>query len=69
MELNNLFGLPAHPLLVHLPVVMVPLAAIGALVLAIRPRFWSREVVRNWNTKWSARRCLSTTHSWVKPPV
>ena len=42
MELNTLFGLPAHPLLVHLPVVMVPLAALGALVLAVRPQFWSR---------------------------
>lgn len=42
MELNNLFGLPAHPLLVHLPVVMVPLAAIGALVLAVRPKLWAR---------------------------
>lgn len=36
MELNNLFGLPAHPLIVHLSVVMVPLAAIGAVLLAIR---------------------------------
>lgn len=42
MELNNLFGLPAHPLLVHLPVVMVPLAAIGAIVLAVRPNLWAR---------------------------
>ena len=42
MELNNLFGLPAHPLLVHLPVVMVPLAALGALILAIRPQWWAR---------------------------
>ena len=42
MELNNLFGLPAHPLLVHLPVVMVPMAALGAIILAIFPRFFSR---------------------------
>lgn len=42
MELNNLFGLPAHPLLVHLPVVMVPMAALGAIILAIFPKFFSR---------------------------
>ena len=42
MELNNLFGLPAHPLLVHLPVVMVPMAALGALILAIFPKYFAR---------------------------
>ena len=42
MEINNLFGLPAHPLLVHLPVVMVPTAAVGAIILAIFPRFFTR---------------------------
>jgi hypothetical protein len=26
MELEELFGLPAHPLLVHMPVVIIPLA-------------------------------------------
>ena len=31
--MDTLFGLPAHPLLVHIPVVMVPLAAVGALVV------------------------------------
>ena len=29
-ELTNLAGLPAHPLIVHLPVVLVPLAFVGA---------------------------------------
>ena len=42
MEFNNLFGLPAHPLLVHLPVVMVPMAALGAIILAIFPKFFTR---------------------------
>ena len=42
MEFNNLFGLPAHPLLVHLPVVMVPMAALGALILAIFPKYFAR---------------------------
>ncbi len=36
------FGdLPSHPLLVHLPVVLVPLALLGCVVLLIRPR-WQR---------------------------
>ncbi len=41
-ELTKLGGLPAHPLVVHLPVVLAPLAFIGAvLALAIKPwRSW-----------------------------
>lgn len=35
--LDSVFGLPAHPLLVHAAVVLVPLAAIGTIVIA----FWS----------------------------
>ncbi len=34
-------GLPAHPLLVHAVVVLIPLAALGAVAVAIRPR-WNR---------------------------
>lgn len=41
MELDQLFSLPAHPLLVHIPVVLVPLAALGVVLLAVRPR-WIR---------------------------
>src|SRR6478735_2572517 len=41
MEINSFFGVPAHPLLVHLPVVCIPLATIGALALALRPK-WRR---------------------------
>lgn len=37
--MDTITGLPAHPLMVHLPVVLVPLAALGALVLALRPRW------------------------------
>lgn len=33
MEINSLFGVPAHPLFVHLPVVLTPLAALTALVM------------------------------------
>ena len=36
MELETLFNLPAHPLLVHIPVVLVPLAGLIALVMAFR---------------------------------
>jgi hypothetical protein len=34
---NELFGLPAHPLVVHAAVVLVPLAAIGVLLIAFWP--------------------------------
>jgi len=34
-------GLPTHPFVVHLPVVLVPLATIGVLAMALRPR-WHR---------------------------
>lgn len=34
---DTLGGLPAHPLLVHVPVVLVPLAAIGVVAMAVRP--------------------------------
>lgn len=42
MELDNLFGLPAHPLLVHVPVVMVPVAAVMGVLMAIRPAWLDR---------------------------
>lgn len=35
--MNELFGLPAHPLVVHAAVVLVPLAAIGVLLIAFWP--------------------------------
>ena len=45
MELSNVFGLPAHPLIVHAVVVLVPLAALGGLAIAfsssLRARFGS----------------------------
>ena len=34
--LDSLFGLPGHPLVVHLAVVLVPIAALGTLAIA----FW-----------------------------
>lgn len=41
MDITNIGGLPAHPLLVHLPVVLVPLATLGALLMLLRPS-WRR---------------------------
>lgn len=35
--LDSLFGLPAHPLVVHAAVILVPLAAIGTIVIAVWP--------------------------------
>jgi hypothetical protein len=37
VAVDELFGLPAHPLVVHAAVVLVPLAAIGVLVIAFWP--------------------------------
>jgi uncharacterized membrane protein len=44
MEIRTFFGLPAHPLLVHLPVVFVPLAFLGTLAIALRRRWRERFV-------------------------
>ncbi len=41
MEIDEIFGLPAHPLLVHAAVVLVPLAALGLLAVALRSS-WRR---------------------------
>ena len=38
MEINELFGLPAHPLVVHAAVVLLPLAALATLACAAIPR-------------------------------
>lgn len=40
--MDTLFGLPAHPLLVHIPIVLLPLAAVGVVVMAIR-QSWLRQ--------------------------
>jgi hypothetical protein len=38
MDIDTLFGLPAHPLVVHAAVVLLPIAAIGLIVIAFVPR-------------------------------
>jgi len=40
--MDKIFGLPAHPLLVHIPVVLVPLALLGALLIAFSARLRAR---------------------------
>jgi uncharacterized membrane protein len=38
MEIESLFGLPAHPLVVHAVVVLLPLAAVATIVVALVPK-------------------------------
>lgn len=38
MDLGEIAGLPAHPLLVHVPVVMIPLTLVAAVVAVAWPR-------------------------------
>jgi uncharacterized membrane protein len=40
--METIFGVPAHPFFVHIPVVMIPLAAVGVLVMVIRQSWWER---------------------------
>lgn len=40
--MNNIFGLPAHPLLVHVPIVLIPILALVALAMAVRPAWRGR---------------------------
>jgi hypothetical protein len=35
-------GLPAHPLLIHIPVVLIPLSVLGALACVARPAWFER---------------------------
>ena len=42
VQIETAFGLPAHPLLLHVPVVFVPILGLAALAVAIRPRFLER---------------------------
>lgn len=42
VEFDKIAGLPAHPLFVHIPVVLIPLAGIIAIVFALRPAWLDR---------------------------
>jgi branched-subunit amino acid permease len=43
--MNNLLGTPAHPLLVHLPVVGIPVLAILAIAMIVKPQWRERLAV------------------------
>lgn len=46
--MENIFtlgGIPLHPLIVHLAVIAIPVAALGAIMLALLPRFNQRWVL------------------------
>ncbi|MGH2857488.1 MAG: hypothetical protein ACRDMJ_08375 [Solirubrobacteraceae bacterium] len=46
IQINTIYdGLPAHPLFLHVPVILIPVAAIAALVLAVRPAVFERHGV------------------------
>lgn len=40
--MDTLFGLPAHPFLVHIPIVLLPVAAIGVVLMVINRRWYER---------------------------
>ncbi|MEP7111896.1 MAG: DUF2231 domain-containing protein [Ilumatobacteraceae bacterium] len=40
--MRSFFGIPAHPLFVHIPTVLLPLAAIGVVLMVIRPVWHER---------------------------
>jgi uncharacterized membrane protein len=40
--MDQISGLPAHPLLVHIPVAMLPLAAFGVIILLARKAWYER---------------------------
>lgn len=43
LQINTIYsGLPAHPLFLHVPVILIPVAAIAALALAAWPRLFVR---------------------------
>ena len=42
MDIETIFGLPAHPLLVHIPVVLIPLCAAGAVWIVVWPSWRPR---------------------------
>ena len=42
MDIETIFGLPGHPLLVHIPVVLIPLCAVGAVWIVVWPSWRPR---------------------------
>lgn len=44
MEIDKVFGIPAHPLIVHAPVVLIPLLLLAAVALVAKPAWRERGV-------------------------
>ena len=42
MEISKLFGLPAHPLIVHVPIVLLPMVGAGGIAIALVPPWRKR---------------------------
>jgi hypothetical protein len=42
LHVHRAFGLPAHPLIIHIPVILVPLVGLAALALVARPAWMER---------------------------
>jgi hypothetical protein len=43
IRVNTVYdGLPAHPLFVHVPVILIPTVSVGGLILAARPSWFER---------------------------
>ena len=40
--MDSIFGIPAHPLFVHVPVVLIPLTTVGVIIMTIRASWWER---------------------------
>ena len=46
IKINTIYdGLPAHPLFLHVPVILIPVAGLAALALAARPSWFGRHGV------------------------
>jgi hypothetical protein len=46
IHINTIYsGLPAHPLFLHVPVILIPIVGIAALALAVRPVWFGRHGV------------------------
>jgi hypothetical protein len=45
VEIHRAFGLPAHPLILHVPVVLVPILGLTLIFAAIRPSFFDRHAL------------------------
>jgi uncharacterized membrane protein len=42
VEIDSAFGLPAHPLLLHVPVILIPLLVLATIAVLVRPAWRER---------------------------